>query len=183
MTENAVDSVPSAGAVGRRIGRIAAVEMRLAALQAELDQALDAVRRRYDSRACVLRRRLACLTGELESFCRAHRSTILPPGHKTLATPFGEVGFRKADATVALAHGMTADEVCVRLRRARLSRLVRVSYALDRPAIRRAFADGRAAADRLARCGIALEQPPDSFRYKVRREPAAVGASGEGGER
>jgi phage host-nuclease inhibitor protein Gam len=183
MTEHAAESVPSAEAVGRRLRRIAAVELRLAALRADLDRALDAVRRRHDARLSAVSRRLARLTDDLELFCRTHRAAVLPPGRKTLATPFGEVGFRRAELAVVLAEGATAADVCAHLRRARLGRLVRASYCLDRPAIRRAAADGGVALDRLARCGIALEQPPDSFRYKVRREPAAIGAPGEGGER
>jgi phage host-nuclease inhibitor protein Gam len=183
MTDDAVAVAPSAEAVGRRLSRIGTVERKLEILQSEFDQAVDAIRRRYDPRLSALRARLAKLRGELESFCRLHRGAVMPPNRKTLQTAFGRVGFRKAELAVCRADGLCIDEVCRRLRRARLSGLVRTSHRLDKTAVRRLVALGRVSPEDLAQYGLAVAQPPDSFRYRLRREPAEVGAGGEGARR
>jgi phage host-nuclease inhibitor protein Gam len=149
----------------------------LSKVQAELDEALDAVRRRYDRRLGLMRRRLSDLLSKLEAYCRANRHAVLPPGRKSLVTPFGVIGFRKGEAALGLRDGLSEADVSRQLRAAELGELVRVKEAPDRPAIRKALSEGRVDGEQLLQCGIELTEGPERFHCKVEAGPPA-GAAG-----
>jgi phage host-nuclease inhibitor protein Gam len=155
--------------VAQRLHAIGLAQARLETVQTALDEELDTLRRRYASRIAALQGRLSRLLADLEGFCRSKREYILPAGRKCLATPFGGVAFRKSDAVLRLCEGVTEDEACRLLRAARLASLVRGREALDRPAIYRALGEGRVGEKQLRRCGLEVEEGPDSFHCKVRR--------------
>lgn len=156
--------------------RLARTELRLRALEAALDRELDAVRARYAERVDGLRDRIGRMRGDLEERCRAARDVIFPAGRKSLSTPYGEVGFRRAAPVLSVRDGLDDDEVCRLLRAERLGRLVRVRREPDRLAARKALEEGRVTAERLARCGLVLREREDRFHCKVRRDaPADAG--------
>ncbi|MHC5034516.1 MAG: host-nuclease inhibitor Gam family protein [Planctomycetota bacterium] len=175
-TELLEGKAPCAAVIGE-LRRIAATQVRLGRAQAELDEALDAVRRRYDRRLGLMRRRLSDLLGKLEAYCRANRGAVLPPGRKSQVTPFGIIGFRKGEASLELSDGLSEDDVCRLLRAADLGELVRVKEAPDRPAIRKALSEGRLDGEQLRQCGIKLTEGQERFHCKVEAGPPA-GAAG-----
>lgn len=155
--------------VVERLRRICAAQACLDRLQAQLDVELDAVRRCHDRRIAALQGRLSRLTADLEGFCRAERESVLPAGRKGLVTPLGEVGFRKSEPAVRLLDGVTEDGACRLLRQARLAYLVRVRESCDKAAVHKQFAEGRLTAERLRRCGLAVEEGEERFHCKLRR--------------
>jgi phage host-nuclease inhibitor protein Gam len=167
MTTQLLDPAVGRAEVAAGLRTIAAAQVRLARLEAELDERLDAVRRRYDRRVAALRERVLRLTGELEAHCRASRDAILPPGRKSLATTFGVVGFRKAEAVVRLRDELSDEDACRLLRRAGLDGLVRVKEAPDRNAVRRSLLEGRVTGEQLRQCGLELAEGEERFHCKV----------------
>ncbi len=164
---NAVDPLL---AVAQKVRRIARAQARLERLQAGLQGELDAVRRRYDRPIAAVRNRTDQLHADLEAHCRAERDAILPPGRKSLTTPFGEVGFRKAEAAIRLRDGLTEAEVCRMLQRVHLDELVRVRLSPDKPAVRKALAEERVGPDQLSRCGLVVVNGPERFHCRIRRD-------------
>lgn len=156
--------------VAERLRRLARAQVRLDGLQAELDEQLDAVRRRYHHRIGSLRDRTSHLLADLEAYCRGEREAILPAGRKSLATPFGEVGFRKVEPAVRLHDGLTDGDACRLLRDAEIGDLVRVRETPDKPAVRKALREGRITADQLYACGLQLLAGPERFYCKLRQD-------------
>lgn len=169
----AVELLNAAGpraVVAEKLRRIGRAQSHLERLQAELGRDLDAVRRRYDSRVASLQNRTAQLRADLEAHCRAERRAILPPGRKSLSTPFGEVGFRKAEPAIRLREGFTDGEVCRMLRQAKLDHLVRVKDSPDKQAVRKALSEERVNLEQLAQCGLEAVEGLDRFHCKIRQD-------------
>ncbi|MHC4788202.1 MAG: host-nuclease inhibitor Gam family protein [Planctomycetota bacterium] len=162
---NATD--PRAG-VEAGLRCLAGAQVRLKKLQAEMDEAVDAVRRRYDRRIGALEERARRLREELESLCRTDREAVLPAGRKSLKTPYGVVGFRTGESLVRIRDGMSAPAVCRLLRRAGLGDLVRVKESPEKTAVRKALQQGRLGRDQLEDCGLQLVEQGERFHCKVR---------------
>ena len=153
--------------VGAHLRRIARLELDLAAAQTELDEVLEAARRRHGPRVEQLRNRLSRQAAELEQYCRAERHVLLPPGRKSLVTPFGEVGFRKGEAAVVIREGASDEEACRRLRAAGLDVLIRVRAAPDKAAVRRALAQGEVSEARLRSCALEVVEGEERFHCRT----------------
>ncbi len=156
--------------VVRTLRDIAVARARLDRLQAQLEEELDAVRRCREARIAALQGRFDRLLGELQGFCRARRDAILPPGRKTLVTPLGEVGFRKAEPVLRLCAGVGEEDVCRLMRRARLDALLRVRETPDRAAVYKALEEGRLTREQLRRCGLELAGGEERFHFRLRED-------------
>jgi len=149
----------------RRIGRL---QERIDGLRRELARRVDAVRTPYERRIGALEGRLERRRADLEAYCRGRRDELLPPGRKSLRTPFGEVGFRLAEPSVRLRPGRDESAVCRLLRRAGLEELIRVTERPDRRAVRAALDAGRVTRRLLARCGLELVPGGERFHCNPR---------------
>ena len=167
MTEQTLAPAAARAGVGARLRRIARLELNLAAAQTQLEEVLEAARRRYGPRVEQLRGRLSGHAAELEQYCRAERHVLFPPDRKSLVTPFGEVGFRKGEATVTIREGASDEEACRRLRAAGLDALVRVREAPDRAAVRRALAQGEVSEARLRSCALEVVEGDERFHCRT----------------
>jgi len=156
--------------VGDGLRRIAHARARLAALQAELDEELAGVHGRYDRRIAAMQGRVSRMHEELEQLCRAEKGVLFPGGRRTMSTPFGEVGFRRAEPVVRLRDGTTAEEACRRLREAGLDELVRTSEAPDKRAVHRALCEDRVSGEELRACGLELAGGGDRFQCRLRHD-------------
>ena len=168
MRAERLDPLTARLAVARKVRAVALTQARLDRLRAELDEELDAAQRRRGGPIAALQARLSRLLADLEALCRAQRALILPPGRKGLATPFGEVGFRRAEPLLRLREGLTDEEACRLLRKADLDDLIRVKETPDRQAAHKALSEGRVGPERLRRCGLELSEPPERFHCRLR---------------
>lgn len=176
MTSETARTTDPRAVVAERLRRLARAQSRLDVLSADLEGELFRVRRRRESAITRLQRRTDAMLSELESFCRAERDTVLPEGRKSLATPFGEVGFRSTGPVLELKDGAEEGHVCAKLRARDMADLVRVRESVDRRALRKAVEEGRLDEGDLRRMGLALVEREDAFNCRLRREaPAPVG--------
>ncbi len=151
--------------------RIAEAEADLAGVKAEAARESLAVQKRFSRRVLRLEGRANDLRSRLEGLLRRHRGSVLPRGRKTLSTRFGEAGFRKSGAVLRVRDD--APTVCARLRAAGRDGMVRVTESVDKAAVKRAVRRGALTPEELERCGLALEQRPESFFCRVRSEASA----------
>ncbi len=176
MASETAQTADARAAVTERLRRLARAQARLDVLGAELEGELFRVRRRREGAITRLQRRLDAMLSELEAYCRTEREAVLPDGRKSLATPFGEVSFRKAESALELEDGTEEEKVCASLRARDMAHLVRVRESVDRRALRRAVEEGRLNERELRRLGLALVERDDAFGCRLRREaPAPVG--------
>ncbi|MFW6189439.1 MAG: host-nuclease inhibitor Gam family protein [Planctomycetota bacterium] len=159
----------------RRLGRATA---RLERLQGRLEAEMDEVRQSYERNIQRARRRVERLRAGLEDFCRQRRDEVLPDGRKSLATPFGRIGFRSRRPKVDLSPEADSDRVCRHLQDRGLGDVVTVKRRLNRTALRRALRDGRIDREQLAELGVELRERPESFRCRLNTEVLST-AGGE----
>lgn len=114
----------------RQIGE---AQRTLRRLEADMNDALAAVKERYEASADPTRKQLEALTEGLHTWCEANRDTLTQHGKvKTATLPAGEVAWRTRPPSVRITG---ADAVIDALRRAGLKRFVRSKDEVNKDAI------------------------------------------------
>jgi phage host-nuclease inhibitor protein Gam len=161
--------------------RMAHLQVRLDALEADLQEAVERVQAGRGGRIAATRARLEGLARRLEAVCRAERDALIPPGRKGLDIEWGRIGFRAVGPAVGIRVGTAERDVCRALRRAGLRHLVRTRETPDATAVRKALSGGMTDRRTLSRCGLEVQDRPDSFHYAVRLLPDRHGRA-KGGD-
>jgi len=144
-----------------KLRRLARTQRRLERLDAELTARLDALTALYTGRIGALRSAVERMRSDIERLCRTRRDALMG-GRRSLVTAYGTVGFRRAGPSVHIEPRML-EAACEELCRRGLAHLVRVRREADKPAIKRALAEGGVTAELLSEWGIRVNEGEERF--------------------
>ena len=145
-------------------------QLKLDALELELNQELAAVTRRYADRLERARAARDEAARTLRLACEDSRANLLPGTAKSLKLLFGVVGWRTQGDRVTTADGVTETAAAERLLEAGHWACVRMVPALEKDKIKAALKAGEIAPSALARCGVRVTPGGEDWYYRLDRE-------------
>jgi phage host-nuclease inhibitor protein Gam len=166
-TKRLVTTIASRDDLETALGKYAAAVIEGDALQAEIDEKVNALRAGYEERAAEIGARTERLYADIQNYIALNPSEI-PAGRKSLELLHGIVGYRLGNPAVK-CDCKEADMV-EKLLAAGKKEYLSTSTKLDKPAILAAEGDEAAA---LRALGISIKQT-EGFYIEIKREQPGV---------
>lgn len=166
-------TTPLTEQVNRRLKAIGRVELRLEALEAEMNSQLDRVKAGYLGRIESLNRMHSLLATELREECRAARRVLLPTARKTLRLLFGVLRWKTAPPMITRLRGVSPERAAQWLQEHGHENLVRVKMEPNKPVIKDALAEGALSEIDLKAAGLRLTPGREIFVFEVDHEKVA----------
>jgi len=159
--------------LARRLYELGREELKLEALEMEMNQDIDRVKKRFAGRLETRRTVIEQLARDLRVACEDSRADLLPKGRKSVETIFGKVGWRKQGDRVSAQKGVSMDAAAKILQLRGFDDLVRRRLEPDKPAIKAAMDAGTIEETDLREAGLRLVRAGEDWWYEVDRQSVA----------